>query len=151
MSLLGTIRQRKAPWTRRVLGMFVVVWLNMALQPCAMAFGDAIDHTCQHCPPAHVEATAAHTGHGADHSNSDTAPCETDASQCTLLEDFNYDGRVNNVKVKDAPSDGPVCIAPSIAVISPGNQLCEISDVGDHSCLPGHQPLLNILYCVFII
>ena len=131
--------------------MFVVVWLNMALQPCAMAFCDAIDHTCQHCPPAHVEDAAAHSAHGADHSDSDNLPCDTDASQCTLLDDIKHDGRVSNVKVKDAPSDEPVGIAPAIAVVSPGDRSCVISDVGDRLFLPGHQPPLNILYCVYII
>ena len=43
-------RQARIPWARRVLGAFVVVCLNMALQPCAMAFGG--DHDCVHCPPA---------------------------------------------------------------------------------------------------
>ncbi len=131
--------------------MFVVVWLNMVLQPCAMAFGDAIDHACQHCPPAHVEEVAAHGAHGANHSDSGASPCDTDASQCTFLDDFKYDGRVSNVKVKDAPSDEPVGFAPPIAVVSPGDRSCVISDVGDRSFLPGHQPLLNILYCVYII
>ena len=43
LNLLAKIRRRQKPWARRVLGLFVMVWLNVALQPCAMALGDAHD------------------------------------------------------------------------------------------------------------
>jgi hypothetical protein len=123
----------------------------MALQPCAMAFGDAIDHNCQHCPPGHSEEGLSHSSHGVDHSDSGASPRETDAPQCTILDDFNYDSRIFKVKVKDSPSDESTGIAPSVAGVPFSDNSCAILNIGDTSLLPGQEPPLNILYCVYLI
>lgn len=147
---LAKIRQRQTPWARRVLGVFAVVWLNMALQPCAMAFGGASEADCLHCPPAHAEGGPEHSQHHSDDADPGNSPCEMGASQCTFVDDFNYDGRILKVKVKDAPGDVPLGIAPGIAEISPA----AISPVVPHDCIrsynPGDPPPLNVLYCVYL-
>ena len=47
----------QTPWARYALSLFVVVWLNTALQPCAMAAGDAggHDHDCPYCPQGQID------------------------------------------------------------------------------------------------
>ena len=155
MNLLATIRQQRGPWGRRVLGLFVVVWLNVALQPCAMAFGDASDHGCLHCPPVHSVEASAHNSHEgtdqSDQSDQKASPCETSASQCAFLEDFNYDGRTAKVKVDNEPGDVPVGIVSSIAANSfEGNPL-PLFGIGDYSNSIARQAALNILYCVYLI
>jgi len=146
---LAVMQKRKAPSARSVLGLFVVVWLNMALQSCAMAFGGAGDHDCTHCPPTHSGELAAHSAHDRDHAAPVTAPCETSASQCALVDDFNYDGR--SAKVKDAPSDVPVGIVPSPSGILAESRSSRYSALGDRSCPPSGLPPLNVLYCVYLI
>jgi len=136
--------------------MFVVVWLNMALQPCAMAFGDAKEHGCQHCPPAKSSEASSHSAHEdsaheAQHSDHSSSPCETSAAQCAFLDDFNYDSRTIQVKVKDSPSDVLVGIAPSIGVTSFNLYSPPLSCVGGNSYLPEYPQALNILYCVYVI
>lgn len=143
------MQQRRTPSARRVLGSFVVVWLNMALQPCAMAFGGVGDHDCMHCPPAHLAEVSSHSAHDMDHSAPVTAPCETSASQCTIVDEFNYDGRSS--KVKDAPSDVPVGITPANAGVLPESRSFAHSAMGDCSHPPSSFPPLNILYCIYLI
>ncbi len=144
------IRQARTPWTRRVLGMFVVVCLNMVMQPCVMAFGGGGEHDCVHCPPALTEEGSSQSMHPADDSDSSSAACDTGMSQCAAGDDVNIDSRTSTVKVKDAPADTPLAIAPTIAV----PELTEYSASLPHSCirsyLPGNPPPLNVLYCVYL-
>ena len=143
------MQQRRTPSARRVLGLFVVVWLNMALQPCAMAFGGVGDHDCMHCPPANSGEVSSHSAHDMDHSAPVTAPCETNASQCTIVDDFNYDGR--STKVKDAPSDVPIGITLSDDGVLSESRSYAHSAIGGRSHPPSSSPPLNILYCIYLI
>lgn len=145
------MRQRRGPWGRRVLGLFVVVWLNVILQPCAMAFGGDSDHGCNHCPPAVSAEVSSHRAHEADSSEHSTSPCETNASQCAFLDDFKYDGRTAKVKIENAPADIPVGILASTVVFQPGNTSSALRGTVDISCLPGDPPSLTVLYGVYLI
>ena len=78
-------------------------------------------------------------------------PCETSAAQCAFVDDFNYDGRVIEVKVKDEPSDEPLGMATPIPVIVLDDSLIANPGIGDGSFFPGDPPLLNVLYCVYLI
>ena len=145
------MRQRRVPWGRRTLGLFVVVWLNMALQPCSMAFGGEDDHDCLHCPPTHSEAGSSHSGHEADQSNPGKAPCEPDASQCAFLDDFKYDGRTIKVKVEDTPGNLPVGIVSSIGCDAFKDNLLQHSRIGEYSYVPACRTSLTVLYGVYLI
>lgn len=150
LKMRSDIRQSRAPWARRVLGMFVVVCLNMALQPCAMAFSSAADHNCPHCPPAMSEEGAAHSMHHAVDSDSSSAPCDAGLSQCMVDDDVSVDSRTSSIKVKDAPADMPLAIAFAQPVIA----FADYSPALPRSCirswLPGNPPRLNVLYCVYL-
>ena len=136
-----------------MLGVFAIVWLNMALQPCAMAFGGGGDHDCVHCPPVQAEEGSAHGAHHQDDSDdadSVSSPCDMGVSQCAFGDDFNYDGRILKVKVKDAPGDVPLAIAPGIAEVSLAAISPAIPCNSIRSCVPGEPPPLNVLYCVYL-
>jgi hypothetical protein len=148
LSFFATIRQRQGPWARSVLGLFVVVWLNMALQPCAMAFGGTSNHGRTHCPPAQTEEISAQN---ASESDPGVSPCETSAVQCALVDDFNYDGRVVKVKVKGEPSDQLLAITEPIPVVAPERSASTIIHVDYTSIVSGDPPPLNVLYCVYLI
>lgn len=149
MKSLTTFRRHKTPWTRRVLGLFVVVWLNLALQPCAMAMGGGDDHDCPHCPPSH---TQKHDGHAMASSDAGREmPCATGATDCSVLDDYNYDGRSAQVKVKDVPSEPLVTLFPSalfLADARPNLVVAHTPPSINHP--PGPSLPLNILYCVYL-
>ncbi len=162
------MRAGQNSWGRRVLGVFVVAWMSATLQPCLMAMEMAapVDVTvageqahseqankraCPHCPPAHAGAVSAQSTHGANYLNSSSTPCETNASNCAVVDYFNYDSRASKAKVKESPSDVPLGIVQSIAVIPFEGSLSVFPDIAYNSYLPGDQPLLNVLYCVYLI
>lgn len=106
LSHLANIRTHQQSWGRRALGLFVAVWLNLAMQPCAMAY-EADDHDCPHCPPAETHE------HGDMHGSMDQKmPCADGASDCSIDEDWNHDSRGGKSKLNDAPTDSLVAIAP---------------------------------------
>ena len=116
---------RHSNWGRTVLNAVLIAWLTTAFQPCLMAMEmspepvaamSMADHSdpgsqgdtsttdkCAHCPTVGAQSKAA---------------CESVIqADCDQSPDY-YDARTSNVKAKDAPSDVPVGIAPTIAVIS---------------------------------
>lgn len=148
---LAINRARQIPWARRVLGLFLAVWLNMALQPCAMAFADMQGRNCLHCPPAHTMDMSSPVSPMAHDAIPQHVPCMTQASQCEVLDDYNIDGRSMQSKVKDAQSDMPIDIVHAfVGVHVPDAETVSFSKAGAF-CQPGAEPPLNLLYCVYLI
>jgi len=147
---LASSRQQSLPWTRRVFGIFVAVWLSLVVQPCAMAFSGASVHDCPQCPPAHTHqhADLSMDLHAPVLSDN---PCATNATDCDVLDDLNYDGRVAQLKLKDAPNDAPVAIN-SLDAQFPASQSFDFFGVHPtRSPPPSDSPPLNVLYCVYLI
>lgn len=145
MSQLFSIRQRQSLWGRRALGLFVAVWLNLALQPCAMAFEADDDHDCPHCPPVQIHE------HGGMHGSMDNnMPCADGPSDCAIVEDLNHDGRGGQLKLKDAPVDMPVAIAPHELAELFRPVVIERPPPRYASVHAGAHPPLHILYCVYL-
>lgn len=149
MSQAVKIRQRPVPASKYVLGLLLVAWLNMALQPCAMALGEASKQDCQNCPPALTTEFASPGAHNIYDTVADTSSCESRVSQCVFGDEVSSE--IRSIKVKDTPDDTPVGAVPVIAVnpaltISPG-----LPDVDDPSHLSGGPQALNVLYCVYLI
>ena len=151
LNLIAKIRQQRKPWARRVLGVFVMVWLNVALQPCAMALDDAHEHGCQHCPQLQAEEGASHGSHEPTASRDSEPACDTSASPCAFLDDFNYDGRTAKLKVEDTQGEIPACLVSSNAVFALQNNSEVLSGSIATSYAPGHRPPLNVLHCVYLI
>lgn len=150
MSSVAILKKRQIPWARRALGMFVVVWLNLALQPCAMAMGGDDDHDCPHCPPSH---TQRHEGHemSSDTMPDHDMPCATGAADCTAFGAVNVDARSGDLKLRDAPIDQLDVIVPfavSIADAGP-SRTAVIEPPWPHP--PDSTPPLTVLYCVYLI
>ena len=150
LKIRSTIKQSRAPWARRVLGMFVVVCLNMVMQPCAMAFSSAADHDCPHCPTSMSEEGAAHSMQHATDSDSSSTPCDAGLSQCMVDDEASVDSRTLSIKIKDAPADMPLAIASSIPVIVFADYSPALPRSSIRSWLPGNPPSLNVLYCVYL-
>ncbi len=141
---LATTRSRKTQSARRFLGLFVLAWLNMALQPCAMAFGDASAGGCNQCPmtdsaEVYLQGSVEITG------------LESGMSRCAVVDDLNYDDRTTKVKTKDAPSDVPldspyIADAGSFAINS-----SVYSPMRRNLYSPGIPPTFIVFYGVYLI
>ena len=135
MAPLSTIRANKGSWGRLILSVFVVVWMNAALQPCLMAMemssgeeaatsvhaghdsmladsGDSVVPSCQHCPPS----MSSGNGH-----------CPTlEMSGCDLLPDVKQSDRVPKLDLGDA---------------------CFVAIVNDNYSFSLHQPYVPPFSC----
>jgi len=145
LSYLANIRQKQHSRGLRALGLFVAVWLNLALQPCAMAFEADDDHDCPHCPPAQTQE------HGGMHGNMDNKmPCADGLSDCAIVEDLNVDGRGGQFKLKDAPVDTFLAIAPQ-ELAQPFHQLTSATLHRRHTSVhAGASPPFYVLNCVYL-
>ncbi len=147
LMLFAINRNRRRLTARRAFGAFVVVWLNLILQPCAMAIGSEPD--CPNCPPSHTHFIDGHKMASSD-TVKQAMPCASGAVDCDILDDFNHDGRTAQLKVKDAPDELP------IALLSATDLASGIKPVSQPDpspvCLdpPGPPPALTKLYCVYL-
>ena len=141
----GAFRHRNSYGTRgfRALGLFVAVWLNLALAPCAMAYEAAQDHDCPHCPPEEMQ------GHHDMHAGmQDEMPCADELADCLIEDEVNHDGRAGQLKVGDAPVafvfdslDDSLPTAPADGATAPPRYA---------SIHPGAPPPTHLLNCVFL-
>ena len=123
---------------RRMFGVFVLCWLNLAITPCAMAFEVADD--CSHCPPA-AEQEMAHHGHDAAFK----ADCTSMQSDCYDLETAALDTRGGKF---ESPDD-TLAIATSITWPSPRAVITTRHEIQPPD--PGkHSPRLHKLFCVYL-
>lgn len=141
---------RKAPSRgRRALGLFVAVWLNLALAPCTMAMeaGDEQhgDHDCPHCPPARMQ------GHHEMHAGMQAeAPCADDLSDCGLDDEFSHDARGGQLQLKDAQFELP---AFAVASETFGSKLVPVRQRAPPPLAAGVRPAgppIHLLNCVFL-
>ena len=140
---ISTTRQARSTVTSRALAVVVALWLNLAVQPCAMAFGD--DHDCPHCPPAQDMQMAGHHGHQADEAATD---CETSQSDCGEIDDFSLQGRNTLSKLKAEPLP--------VAIVAPASPLIALNPIGfSTTAADPPEPVasttaLHLLNCVFL-
>lgn len=147
-------RQTCRTRTRGVLGMLVIAWLNIAIQPCAMALGSIEDHDCPHCPPSHADEPSEHAVHGqhmaARDSASSAMPCATQATDCGLPDELNFDGRAIKLELKDAPGDVSVAVLPAYGY-QPARRPARYHHWhGSRSPPIASSVPLNIYYCVYL-
>ena len=133
-----SIRSSIASAPRRMLSVFVLCWLNLAITPCAMAFEVADD--CPHCPPA-AEQEMAHHGHQA----ASQEDCESMQSDCCDLEAAALDNRVSKYESQDDVSVVAMPVEwPSLHTLSMARHEMRPPDPGNHS------PPLHKLFCVYL-
>lgn len=127
----------------RALGLFVAVWLNLAVAPCAMAYEAARDHDCPHCPPElMVGHDGMHAGTSAD------MPCADGLVDCLIDDVISHDGRAGQLKVDDTPAVFVFDTVADLAGVA--------TAAGDNappryaSIHPGAPPPTYLLNCVFL-
>lgn len=132
---------------RSLLGVLGVLWLNMAVLPCAMAFQG--DDDCAHCPPE--EKHENHHEMAAHHDHAQTEPehtCATASVECCDVMAANVDARSGKLDYKPAP-DVAFATAP---LPSDGNSrhASIVEATADPPVIGGSSPPLRVLYCVYL-
>jgi len=119
-----------------------------------MAFGDGHQHDqhdLEHCPPIVSGDSLSIVEHPSDSAVMFAEPCNITGGQCAFLEDYNYDGRTVEVKVKHAPSDVPLGVTPSNATTPLHGALLVAQDATDPPGRSASRPPLNLLFCIYQI
>ena len=135
MSIPVATRRRKTTLGRYVLSAFVLVWLNMALQPCVMAMGSEPEPDCAHCPPAHSQ---------------EAPPCDVEvAPGCDYDSELNFDARTIRLEPNDAPTELPAAIT-STALEWPEASGIACPRPRPPTLADPSGPPLNIRFCVYL-
>ena len=147
MSKAARQRQHGQSRNLRAFGLFVAVWLNLALQPCAMAFAELDEPDCPHCPPSQMQAHE----HGAAHAAMERdAPCADGVADCAVVDSINHDRRGNQPKLEFPGADLPVVIGADNAGDAALRPSRRISFPEPLYYITGSPPPLHVLYCVYL-
>ena len=144
MSHYATAQSRSSSRTRNVWGLLAVLWLNMAVLPCAMAFESEHDD-CAHCPPALEDEMAAHHGHHKEHANESGATMQ---SECCELEDASIDIRGSNLKIK--PFSEVAFISEPVIAVVPKRSTGLLKWASDPPEIIASSPTPHVLFCVYL-
>ncbi|MDH3266708.1 MAG: hypothetical protein OEM25_07065, partial [Gammaproteobacteria bacterium] len=90
-------------------------------------------------------------GHGGMHGDMDEQmPCADGLADCSIVDDVNHDGRGGALKLKDAPGDTPVAVAPAeIALAFPPAAKALLRPRLAPLQMGAPRPL-HVLYCVYL-
>jgi len=160
LTVFSTLRARRSTWGRFVSGVVMLAWMNVMLQPCAMAMTSAAEPDAM--PAMHMEhgQRSQHVGH--EEHTADRACPQCDATtvppqeacdavlmeDCSSLFDYNNDGRSSDPKPKDA--------ATLVALTSPFDKTKFIAAPRsmlarqfDRPTITSGPPL-NVRFCVYL-
>ena len=143
MLKLRSIRSGAGAATRRGLGLLAIVWLNLALTPCAIAF-DA-ESGCAHSPPSGHQGMAGHHDHG---EQKDAHSCASMQEACCEIADASVDTRGSTIEIDDS-TDLEVLAAypPDQSATKTLSSYLTTTDPPDPPA--GFRPLHN-LFCVYL-
>jgi hypothetical protein len=144
------LSKRAVSAPRRALLLTVIAWMNIAMAPCAIAFGDAPG--CLH-GAAQVDASSmshgdAHKGHGAEHGGAAGADCGLTGNDCCAAQN---DGATDTRGQKTIDIESIDEIAP----FETHNYSSHAADIGMCRAVdrpPGRfvtSPPIHVLNCVY--
>ena len=102
-----------------------------------MAFGNTYQLDVEVCPHGMSEEVSPAGEQYSRDEVSQEERCNITGAQCAFLDDYNYDGRTVQIKVKHAPSDVPLGLAQSIATMALPNGVPNISGADDPTSRTG--------------
>jgi len=136
-------RGKPADLRQYVMGLLAIVWLNMAILPCAMAFQG--DEDCPHCPPAEDHAMATHHEHG---EVSAKPSCATAQPDCCDALAASVDVRGSALAFK--PASDVVFISATLPAAVPISVSGLRHGALDPPGIVGSSPPLHVLFCVYL-
>jgi hypothetical protein len=138
--------------TPGVFGLLLVLCLNLAVLPCAMALG-IDDQACPHSPIAEQGAMDEHYGHGTGHANEAAGQshpdCLSTGSSCCDLAVASVDSRWAQVKVEEGFDDEPWLVSTIVDKPLPVASFA-ISASVDPPDPPGTSVPRHVLFCVYL-
>lgn len=150
MRSITTIRKRKRPWTWTVLAAFMLVSLNVVLQPCLMAM-PLSDATAE--SPAHHQDSPSTTDHGSHDEHADCPHCvvfgDSGCADGGACGEPNVVQTSGSVQLKDSPTK----LMPMLPKPYPSwntVQLTHIAPIQFREKPPPPGPSLMIRYCVYL-
>ena len=132
---------------RGVLGLLTILWLNMAMAPCALAF--QVDDDCPHCPPAEEHAPhhtmGAHEGHDHPVAKPSCATAQTDCCDAIAASAEGRGSKLEHRPASDVVFAGPPLSEARSALRCPYNRRA-----ADPPEIIGCSPPIRTLYCVYL-
>ena len=129
--------------TRRGFGLFAIVWLNLALTPCAIAFDG--ERGCAHNPPSGHHEMAGHHDHGEQKAGH---PCASMQEACCEIADVSVDTRGGTIEFDDSP--GLECLTAFSPDDSAQKILARHLATTDPPDPPAGSRALHKLFCVYL-
>ncbi len=128
LNLLAGARDHQNCWSRSLIVALAVVWLDIALQPCAMALNASSPaDDCTHCSDAMAQLCG-----------------ESHTENCTGLDFVGPDARSAQIKSAQFPTLTPIHCAQNSAANANGTS-------APPQLSQGYQPpAINILNCVYL-
>lgn len=149
MNLIGNIRGKQRRWTPHVLASWCVVWLGLAMQPCAMAFDVAdLDQNPQHHGMhGGAQADSPYCPYCPDMENAGATDCTGDQASCSYPDGIDYDGRVQQLKKADVGE----WVLPSTFIPIPAAESLICDRVHGSAVLTTpSEPPVYLQLCVFL-
>lgn len=135
-------RNQSGTAMRRAVGLFAIVWLNLALTPCAVAFDSA--HECPHSKPAGQHEMAGHHAHG---ESTPEHTCVSLQESCCELADVSVDSRSGPAKLDTPDAEGMAATWPETSFDLVPSRYLVAADPPDP---PGAAAALHKLFCVYL-
>lgn len=150
MSLITTLRQRRRLRARTVLAAFMLVWLNVVLQPCVMAMPVSDVASDQ---LAHQHESQSKAAHGQHDEHDDCPHCAVfGAVNCGEGDGCDEPDVVQSngtIKLKDTtPRLMAVLPVPDLALHT--GQLLRAASILPRAAPPPPGPAISIRYCVYL-
>jgi hypothetical protein len=129
--------------TRRGFGLLAIVWLNLALTPCAVAF-DA-ENGCAHNPPSGHQDMAGHHDHG---EQQEVHSCASMQNACCEIADASVDSRGGKFEFGDSTDfEVPAAYPPDQLATKTLARYLATTDPPDP---PNELRALHKLFCVYL-
>lgn len=129
--------------TRRGFGLLAIVWLNLALTPCAIAF-DA-ESGCAHNPPSGHEGMAGHHDHG---EQKEAHSCASMQEACCKIADASVDTRGGTIEIDDSTDLEVLAAYPPDQLST--KTLASYLATTDPPDPPDELRALHKLFCVYL-
>jgi hypothetical protein len=143
MLKLRSIRSGAGAATRRGLGLLAIVWLNLALTPCAVAFDT--EGGCAHDPPSGHQDMAGHHDHG---EQKEAHSCASMHEACCEIADASVDSRGGSIEFDNSTDLEVLAAYPPDQLAT--KTLARYLATADPPDPPvGNQPL-HKLFCVYL-
>lgn len=133
--MTAVLRSNRQTWLRAVLGVFVLAFVAVALQPCAMAMEPAPLPDCPNCPTEPASA----------------AGCDPAAADCMVDNPLQVELRSAKLQPLDDEGAAPFVYVPVAFSWPPAPACALLVPLEEGSPPSAGGPPLNVRFCVYLM